>query len=39
MENDQTEDHAGAICWNAMCLLQTKKWIEDGKLPNDLNDL
>lgn len=39
MEDDNTEDHAGAIIWNAMCLAQTKKWIEEGKLPNDLNDL
>ncbi len=39
MEDDKTEDHAGAIIWNAMCLTQTKKWIEDGKLPSDLNDL
>jgi len=39
MEDDKTEDHAGAIIWNAVCLTQTKKWIEEGKLPNDLNDL
>ena len=39
MEGDETEDHAGAIIWNAMCLTQTKKWIEQGKLPKELNDL
>ncbi len=39
MEGDETEDHAGAIIWNAMCLTQTKKWIETGKLPKELNDL
>lgn len=39
MENDQAEDHGGAVIWNAMCLVQTKKWIEEGKLPSELNDL
>jgi hypothetical protein len=39
MENDQTEDHGGAVIWNAMCLVQTKKWIAQGKLPDELNDL
>ena len=39
MEGDETEDHAGAIIWNAMCLTQTNKWVEDGKLPDELNDL
>lgn len=39
MENDQKEDHGGAIIWNAMCLVQTQKWIEEGKLPESLNDL
>jgi TPP-dependent pyruvate/acetoin dehydrogenase alpha subunit len=39
MEGDETEDHAGAIIWNAMCLTQTKKWVDEGKLPSELNDL
>ena len=39
IEGDTTEDHAGAIIWNAMCLTQTKKWVEQGKLPSELNDL
>jgi hypothetical protein len=39
MEGDTTEDHDGAVIWNAMCLVQTKKWIEEGLLPADLNDL
>ena len=39
MEGDDTEDHAGAIIWNAMCLTQTKKWVDQGKLPKELNDL
>jgi hypothetical protein len=39
LEGDTTEDHAGAIIWNAMCLTQTKKWVDEGKLPSELNDL
>jgi hypothetical protein len=39
MENKTDEDHLGAVIWNAMCLYQTKKWIDDGKLPNELNDI
>jgi hypothetical protein len=39
MEDDQSEDHGGAVIWNAMCLIQTKKWISEGKLPSELNDL
>ena len=39
MEGDTTEDHAGAIIWNAMCLQQTKTWVEQDKLPSELNDL
>ena len=39
MEDEKDEDHGGAIIWNVMCMIQTKKWIEQGKLPRDLNDL
>ena len=39
MEGDTAEDHGGAIIWNAMCLVDTKKRIEDGELPKELNDL
>lgn len=39
MEGDTSEDHGGAVIWNAMCLIQTKEWIEQGKLPSELNDL
>lgn len=39
MEDDQAEDHGGAVIWNAMCLIQTKQWIKEGKLPKELNDL
>lgn len=39
MDKDTTEDHLGAVIWNAMCLNQTDAWIKDGTLPEDLNDL
>jgi hypothetical protein len=39
MEGDTTEDHAGAIVWNAMGMVQTDHWIKLGKLPKELNDL
>tara|TARA_A100001388_G_scaffold244308_1_gene202084 strand:+ start:703 stop:1074 length:372 start_codon:yes stop_codon:yes gene_type:complete len=39
MEGDNQEDHGGAIAWNALCLVQTKTWIDQGKLPKELNDL
>ena len=38
-DGDTSEDHGGAIVWNAMCLVQTKHWIKEGKLPNDLDDI
>jgi hypothetical protein len=39
MEERYDEDHGGAIVWNAMCLIQTREWIREGKLPEELNDL
>ena len=39
MEGDESEDHAGAIVWNAMCLVQTEEWIKNGKLPKSLDDI
>lgn len=33
------EDHLGAVIWNSLCLAQTQKWIDDGTLPRDLDDL
>lgn len=38
----ETEDkmyHLRANAWNAICLLQTYMWIEQGVLPAELNDL
>jgi TPP-dependent pyruvate/acetoin dehydrogenase alpha subunit len=39
MEGDESEDHLGAIIWNAMCLAQTSEWIEQGLLPDSLDDI
>lgn len=39
MEDDEAEDHGGAVIWNAMCLVQTLEWVKQGKLPKDINDL
>lgn len=39
MDGDSAEDHGGAIIWNAMCLVQTKDWIDQGKLPEELDDI
>jgi len=39
MQGDTTEDHLGAITWNAMCLSETYDLISEGKLPDNLNDL
>ena len=39
IEGDESEDHAGAIVWNAMCLVQTEEWIKNGKLPKSLDDI
>lgn len=36
---DFSENHAIASCWNFFCLLQTAKWIEEGKLPRELDDI
>jgi hypothetical protein len=33
------ENHAAAIIWNAMAYLHTKRMIEAGDLPKDLDDM
>jgi|TARA_R100000479_G_C6388614_1_gene204124 hypothetical protein len=38
-EGDESEDHLGAILWNASAFLWTKDQIVKGKLPQELNDL
>ena len=39
MQGDTSEDHLGAISWNALCLSETFDLISEGKLPQSLNDL
>ena len=38
-EGDQTEDHIGAVLWNAACADWTEQQALAGKLPADLIDL
>lgn len=39
MDGDRTEDHLGAIIWNAVCLSETDDMIYEGELSNDLDDI
>jgi hypothetical protein len=39
MEGDDTEDHLGAVIWNAVCLSETWDMISDGDLSLDLEDI
>lgn len=39
MEGDASEDHAGAIIWNACCMTWTDEEIKAGRLPKELDDL
>lgn len=36
---DKSEDHGAALMWNAACFIQTVYWIEQGKLPKELDDI
>jgi hypothetical protein len=36
---ERDEPHLVAAMWNIACLLQTRHWIETGRLPQELNDL
>ncbi len=38
-EGDESEDHAGAILWNAAAMIWTDEAIKAGKLPKELDDL
>ena len=38
-EGDESEDHAGAIIWNACCMVWTDEAIKSGELPPELDDL
>lgn len=35
----QDEDHLAAAVWNLMCLIEIQELIEEGKRPEELNDL
>lgn len=35
----QDEPHLEQAVWNLICLLQTQLWIQEGLLPESLNDL
>ena len=39
MDGDDTEDHLGAVIWNAVCLSETWDMIADGDLPIELEDI
>jgi len=38
-EGDKTEDHLGAILWNASAWIWTEKGIAKGILPKELDNL
>ena len=33
------EDHLAAVAWNVLGYIETEKWIADGVLPKDLDDI
>ena len=39
LEGKTDEDHAGQALWNIACFIQTKYWIEQGVLPESLDDM
>jgi hypothetical protein len=39
LEGQTNEDHAAAMAWNAMAFISTKHWIDEGKLPKELDDI
>jgi hypothetical protein len=39
LRGDRDEPHLAMACWNFMCCLDTQLRIEDGLLPESLNDL
>lgn len=38
-EGEQDEPHEVAAVWNILCLMQTKHYIDQGRLPKSLDDL
>ena len=39
MDGERDEDHATAVVWNMMCLIETEHMINNGVLPKDLDTL
>lgn len=39
LEGLEDEDHASAVAWNIFAYVATCQWIEEGKLPAELDDL
>jgi len=39
LEGQNDEDHASAVAWNIFSYVATLEWIEQGKLPLELDDL
>ena len=39
LEGATDEDHAAAVAWNMFAYIATCQWIEEGKLPAELDDL
>jgi len=39
LEGLTDEDHASAVSWNIFAYIATAQWIEEGKLPAELDDL
>jgi hypothetical protein len=39
VEGQQDEDHIGAVLWNAAAWAWTEQAIENGRLPESLDDL
>lgn len=35
----RVEDHLAAVAWNVFSYMQTEKWIDEGRLPKELNDM
>ncbi len=38
-EGKDDEDHEAAVIWNMFSFMMTKKLIEEGQLPSELNDM
>jgi len=39
LSGSRVEDHLAAAAWNALCFIQTEHWINEGKLPKELDDM